>query len=257
MTLSARIVLLPGALLAACAATTPSGQPHDMSAVAHGEAARDHTQAAKEHAAAHRPDAAIERARCTAGRARPGPNGAAIEEICWSSVENPTDAHRAMAEEHERQAADHRAASGALRDAETRTCAGIAPADRDMSPFERREDIVAVNALRRNEFYARTKMPPEMLRGAVVTFRAVPGLTAEWLQRVVSCHVARNAALGHVVPEMPDCPLVPMAVDARVSTAGDGFTIAVSSNNPKTAREILSRAERLRGVQTTRKDDVR
>ncbi len=257
MTLNARIVLLPGALLAACAATTPGGQPHDMSAVAHTEADREHTHAAKEHAAAYRPDAAVERTRCSSGRARPGPNAAAIEEICWSSVENSTDAHRSMAEEHERQAADHRAASAALSEAETMACAGIAPADRDMSPFEHREDIAAVKPLRRNEFDARTKIPPEMLLGAVVTFRAVPGLTGEWLQRVVSCHLARNAALGHVVPEMPDCPLVPNGVEARVSSAQDGFAIAVSSNNPKTAREILSRAERLRGVQTTRKDDVR
>ena len=32
--------------------------------------------------------------------------------------------------------------------------------------------------------------------GATVVFRAVPGMTAEWLQRVVDCHLARAAAVG-------------------------------------------------------------
>lgn len=31
----------------------------------------------------------------------------------------------------------------------------------------------------------------------------------DWLERAISCHLARNAALGHEVPAMPDCPLVP------------------------------------------------
>lgn len=251
------IVLFPGALLAACAATTPGAQPHDMSAPAHEQAASEHANTAEQHQAEYDPRATTERTRCTSGGARPGPTATAIEGICWSSVENPTDAHRLTAEEHKRHAADHRAASAALRDAEARTCAGIAASDRDMSPFEHQEDIVSVKPLTLSEFDARAKLPPEKLLGAVVTFLARPGLTAEWLKRVVNCHLARNAALGHVVPEMPDCPLVPRGVEARVSSAGKGFAVAVSSNNPKVAREILSRAERLRGAEPNRKDALR
>jgi hypothetical protein len=48
-------------------------------------------------------------------------------------------------------------------------------------------------------------------------------MTAEWLQRLTDCHIARNAALGHVAPAMPDCPLVPMGVTARVTSTGGGF----------------------------------
>jgi hypothetical protein len=78
-----------------------------------------------------------------------------------------------------------------------------------------------------------------------VTIRAVPGLTAEWLQRVVDCHVARNAALGHVVPEMPYCPLVPKGVHATVSSVHGGFAVAIRADDGEGAQEVLRRAEAL------------
>jgi len=43
-------------------------------------------------------------------------------------------------------AADHRAAAQALRDAEGTSCGGIAESDRDVSPFDHREDITSVTA---------------------------------------------------------------------------------------------------------------
>lgn len=122
----------------------------------------------------------------------------------------------------------------------------IALDERDMSPFEHTEDITSVEPLIIPEGDAPTKPLPERTVGAVVTYRAVPGMTAEWLKRLLDCHLARNASLGHVVPEMPNCPLVPNGAQARVNSTGDGFSVAISSSNPVTAREILSRAERLR-----------
>lgn len=112
-----------------------------------------------------------------------------------------------------------------------------------MSPFEHTEDITSARPLVEGSD-ASTPPGPRPI-GAVVTFRSVPGLTAESLQRVVNCHLARNAALGHVVPEMPNCPLVPNGVEARVSSASDGLAVSVTSNAPETAREILARVERL------------
>jgi hypothetical protein len=81
--------------------------------------------------------------------------------------------------------------------------------------------------------------------GASIVLRAVPGLTAEWLQRLVDCHLARNAALGHDVPEMPDCPLVPRGVSARVRSVGNGFAVDVRSEDPDVAADVLARARRL------------
>lgn len=116
-----------------------------------------------------------------------------------------------------------------------------------MSPFEHTEDIANVAPLMMSEPDARATGRPanERLLGATVTFRAVPGMTAEWLRRVVDCHLARNASLGHVVPEMPNCPLVPKGVEAEVSSIKDGFAVAIRGQNAATAREILARAQRL------------
>lgn len=231
----------------ACATATPGANPHDMSAAAHEGEGETHGAVAEQHAGQYRPDAGVERLRCTPGAGRAGPNGAAIvmEPACWTSIENPTAGHLEEAEKHRRHAADHRAASAALREAEARACAGVAEADRDMSPFEHREDIIALAPLVVPEANARALTPADRLLGAAVTFRAVPGLTAEWLQRLVDCHLARNAALGHVLPEMPDCPLVPRGVEARVTSVGNGLAVEIRANQPAVAREVLARAQRL------------
>jgi hypothetical protein len=83
--------------------------------------------------------------------------------------------------------------------------------------------------------------------GAEITFQAVPGLTAEWLQRVVDCHLARNAAIGHEAAsaEMAHCPLTLRGVTAKVRSTGDGFVVAVRADDAATAQEILRRAEPL------------
>lgn len=192
-----------------CTSSSPDSRPPAMSAVQHEEAAQEEERAVVE----------------------------------WTSVTNPTDANRRAIEEHRRRAADHRAASGALRDAEARACVGISPEDRDGSPFEHTEDIESVAPLK--EWRRQNRRSYEELVGATVTFRAVRGMTAEWLQRVVDCHLARNASLGHVVPEMPNCPLVPEGASAMVSSTGRGFAVAIRSNDPAVAKEILGRAERL------------
>ena len=152
--------------------------------------------------------------------------------------------HLAVAEQHRKMAADHRAASQALRDAEARACAGISEADRDMSPFEHREDIASVERL--VVTIGPAKVQYKRRAGAVVTFRATPGMSAPWLQRLVDCHLARNAALGHVVPEMPTCPLVPKDVSATVTATQSGFAVSITSDDDATVDEIIRRAESLR-----------
>lgn len=241
------IVASASLLALTCGTATPGAKPHEMSAAAHQREAEQHAGLAEQHGGEYRPDAGVERLRCTAPGGRPGPYGSAIiaEPICWTSVDNPTTAHLDEADKHRRHAADHRAASAALREAEARSCIGVSEADRDMSPFEHREDVVSVQPLVLSEADARARTPAERQLGALVKFRPVPGLTVEWLQRVVNCHLARNAALGHVVPEMPNCPLVPRGVEAQVSAAGDGLAVAIRADHPAVAREVLARTERL------------
>jgi hypothetical protein len=224
-------------------ATTPGARPHDMSTAQHEAAAQGEQQTAQTHAEQYDPSATVTRERCSprGGRAR-GADSIGSD-VCWTSETNSTDVHRRAAEEHRRHAADHRKASAALREAEAKACIGIAADDRDMSPFEHGEDIAGVAPL--NERRTSGKVSTEQPVGATVTFRAVQGMTAEWLQRVVDCHVARNASLGHNVPEMPNCPLVVKGAEARVSSTGNGFAVEIRSSDPAVAREILARAQKL------------
>jgi hypothetical protein len=214
-------------------------RPQDMSQVGHEQAAKQEDQRAAEHQAQSVPTATETSTRCV------GRGG------CWTSVTNPTKEHEAAAQRHRELAAKHRAASATLAQAEAQHCSGIPEDDRDMSPFAHREDIVAVKPLEETHVIGQGKSAPSTKRhGATIVFRAVPGLTAEWLQRVVNCHVARGAAVGHQMPEMEYCPLMLKGVTTAVSSAGDGFAVNVRSDDPATAAEILKRAEALRNAGT-------
>lgn len=227
-------------------ATTPGSRPHDMSTAQHEAAAQREEAVASGHQARFEPNATITRERC-----RPLSGAGRYADIndlsytCWTSVSNPTEAHRRMAEEHRHHAADHRAGSAALREAEARACAGLEPDDRDTSPFEHAEDLASVVPLMFPEPGLGQTPGQKRLAGAIVAFRAVPGMTAAWLQRLVDCHLARNASLGHLLPGMPNCPLVPKGVTATVSSAGTGFAVSIRSDAPLTAQDVLDRAQRL------------
>ena len=217
--------------------STHTARPDEMSTTQHTQEARRQERAGNADQARYDPQATVTETNC-------GPTQrVGVEAVipCWTSVTNPTDHHREAAEQHRREAADHRAASEVLRNAERDACAGLSENDRDMSPFEHSEDIASV--VPHNEINV-TNIPLERTTGAVVTFRAVPGMTPEWLQRVMNCHLARNAALGHEVPEMPNCPLVPRGTEAQVASVGDGFAVTIRSDDEASAREILARAQR-------------
>jgi hypothetical protein len=164
---------------------------------------------------------------------------------CWTSVRNPTARHLDEAARYRKMAADHRAASQALRDAEMRACVGLSDEDRDMSPFAHHEDIASVEPLTVGTNAEKGQSVRTV--GATIAFRALPGTSAPWLQRVIDCHLARNAAMGHESAEMPDCPLVPKGVSAQVRTVGTGFAVEVRSDDSGTAVAILRRARALVG----------
>lgn len=209
-------------LVVGCGSSTTN--PHAMSTTRHDEAAESRDRGI---ATTEADCQAKRRNELTAG---PGvPTSAAVDSEqlytpCWHASD------RRVIDAHTRAAADHRAASQALRDAESNACAGIAPEDRDLSPFERTSDIAAVE-------WSET--------GAIVTFRSVPRLSAKWLQRAVDCHLARSAALGHDLPEMPDCPLVPRGAHARVVAKGPSLAVELRGDNGAAIDEIRSRAMRL------------
>lgn len=207
-------------------------EPHDMSAAQHEVSAGSERAAGAEHAEQYNPGAAGITTRCAGGR-----------DFCWTSEADPTTQHRFDAERHRRLAEEHRAAAQSLRDAEARSCVGIADSDRDMSPFYHRDDIASVNEIERK--VRRGEVKAGELSGGRTVFRAAPGMTAEWLQRLVDCHLARAAALGHEMPEMSYCPLVLEGANALVSSTDGGFAIDVTADDSKAAGEIWPRIEAL------------
>ncbi len=216
---------------------TPGARPHDMSTAGHEETARQEEQQASEHVT--EPDPVTAHApRCTSPQIELETGGA-----CWTTDVAPSEQQRAEAERHLRAAADHRVAARALREAESTACAGIDELDRAMSPFAHRDDIASVAPLTERNPPGRHTIAGAV--GATVVLRARPGMTTEWLQRLVDCHLARNASMGHDVPEMPYCPLVPHGVTAQVRSTGDGFAIELSADDTDGAAEVLRRAESL------------
>jgi hypothetical protein len=238
MVSQSKSLLAFGAFALGACASTPGAKPSDMSMSEHQQAAAAHEGEADPHLANYDPNAKQTRVSCE-GRLY------ASSGACWTSVTNPTDQHRADADKHRKMAADHRAAAEALRSAEAQACSGLKDEDRDMSPFNHREDITSVTP-------ASMMVPPgaksqtSQVVGATVGFRAVPGLTAEWLQRIVDCHIARNNALGNNMPEMSYCPLVPKGVSAKVTSTGNGFAVTIQSNDPAGGQEVLRRAQALK-----------
>lgn len=221
-------------LLAGCATT--GTEPHAMTGPEHEAAAKQEEQAAKEHMGHYDPAAAIPPTiTCPFW----------VGVTCyrsWTSVENPTQQHLAEGKHHAELAFQHRAASQALRDAEARSCTNVPEGDRDVSPFYHREDILSARPLRQSVAYGGGP-----IIGAEVVFASLAGMTAEWLQRLVDCHLARNAALGDAAKEMPYCPLAVPHARATVRSVGNGFAVDITSDDENSVREIIARAERLAG----------
>lgn len=212
------------ALLSGCSPATPGAKPLDMSAKDHAAAAGEHDRAA---------DTAAGSEACIGGRTV----DVAASGACWTR--GADQAHRKMAD-------DHRAASQALRDSEAKACSGIGPSDRDDSPFSHRDDIVGVEPLVSTTTSSRG--PTKHVDGASITIRAVPGLTVEYLQRLVSCHLARNASMGFAMDEMSFCPLAVKGASATVASASGAFRVDVRGDGEDAIKEIGRRADALSGT---------
>jgi hypothetical protein len=219
---------------AACAKPRPPIQPY-MSVAGHETTAKHFDQTAQREETRYNPYARLNGGMC---RGAPAPG----EDVCWTSLVNPTEQYLKHAEEHRKLAAEHRAAAKTLRDAESRACAGIADEDRDESLFDHRDDILRIDPLRGG---VGPYLKDPATEGVVVTFRPVPGMTVPWLQRVVDCQLARNAALGNDVPQLTHCLLVPKGVRATVSAVADGFAVTIRAGDKATAEELFRRADAL------------
>jgi hypothetical protein len=126
-----------------------------------------------------------------------------------------------------------------------RMCAGVPEAERAhpsvLQPPEL-EDVRGATGERRL-----IKMTVQELRGADLLVRASPGLTKQWIARVVRCHVAYSdlstAAGGEASPD----PLLVDQAELSFDETETGFLIRIRGSSKAEGEEILARAQRLVG----------
>ena len=157
----------------------------------------------------------------------------------WTSFRNPTKKHFDRARAHRDLATKHRAASAALREVEARSCAGVPDEERDVSPFFHVEDIASVETL------PATLRGGDVVTGARVVFRQLPGMTADWLQHVIDCHLARNAVVGVEHEHMSYCPLGVPHVTALVHAVAGGLAVEIQPSNEAGSQDVKRRTDEL------------
>jgi hypothetical protein len=159
-------------------------------------------------------------------------------------AEAATDAqaekHLREAQRHREAAALHRSHADALRATEARVCVGIPAAERAASPLEQPDGIRSVEPA--HVTTPSGKFTTTRLVGARVVVLAQPGLTAEWLQRLLDCHLAHMAAVGPAAAHADACPLALPGVSATVTSVGDGFAVVIVADDEESAAIVLARA---------------
>jgi hypothetical protein len=209
-------------------------RPTDMSAAGHERVARADDTAALEQERLYNPNADADRQHC----APPIRNIDDVASLpCWTRTTNSTEYHLREAARFRSAARAHRTAAKTLRDAETIACSGIADEDKDISPFAHREDILSTLITTEGE----------RVTGVSILVRGVPGMTGDYLARLVDCHLARNAAMGFAMREMAFDPLNVKGAKASIEAFGGDFRVTLKADDEAAAREIAARATRLIG----------
>lgn len=127
----------------------------------------------------------------------------------------------------------------AVADRERLACTAVPDRDRDEGLFAMRDQIVAVQEVRDRVF---PKAPPQLV-GARIDLRATPGVTEQWIGRIIGCHVAHYAVVGGA-PAVPS-PMLVAGAQVRVSSTSDGFRVWITSNDVDVARQALGASRAL------------
>src|SRR6185437_15139425 len=106
------------------------------------------------------------------------------------------------------------------------------------APFDNPANITSVKPYKVTE--TNLKRSHTSVDGAIITVSAQPGMTREWLQRLVDDPAAAA---------QPGCPMAVNGAQAHVASTGNGFAITAKpgeKNRDRDAgKEILRRAEAL------------
>jgi hypothetical protein len=136
-------------------------------------------------------------------------------------------------------AAEHADAAKQLRDQESAACYGISESDRDRGPLARADEITGIQIVKDRGIFPKGPLEPV---GVSLYLRAEPGVTEQWLGRVVACHVAHVAVVGH---DRYPGPLEVPGAQASVSSTGVGFRVTITSHDRDAVRSVVQRGQEL------------
>jgi hypothetical protein len=121
-------------------------------------------------------------------------------------------------------------------------CRGVPTSDWSASMLTNRPDITAVQEIRPETPASETESVVQRW-GSRILLQAQPGMTAEWLQRVADCHRAQVTAADP--SQLTQSPLDVKGAKVTVQSTGNGFSVDITSGDPRVGRDILARSQGL------------
>jgi hypothetical protein len=128
-------------------------------------------------------------------------------------------------------------------------CVGVPEIQANGSPLYFADDIRAIQEIRPDAPVSETETVVPR-GGARILLRAQPGMTAEWLQRIAQCHMAKVSVSAPVT--LTTSPLDVKGALVSVQSMGDGFAVDITSTDFKVSKEILRRSRALKPGQPIR-----
>jgi hypothetical protein len=129
---------------------------------------------------------------------------------------------------------------------DTMACVGVPEIEANGSPLVNPNDVRAVQEIKPDTPVSETETVVPR-GGARILLRAQPGMTAEWLQRIAECHMAKVAVSSPTT--LTASPLDVKGALVSVQSTGNGFSVDITSPDFKVAKEILSRSRALKPLQ--------
>jgi hypothetical protein len=119
-------------------------------------------------------------------------------------------------------------------------CAGVPSKERELGLLAYREAIGG-SAPMHDRVQIGKSMIVDKDVGVRIAVRAQPGLTAPWLARVASCHVALAVANQLETPDAKNDPLLVRGAQVSVEEAYTGFIVSIRGTDAGTVSELNSR----------------
>jgi hypothetical protein len=116
-------------------------------------------------------------------------------------------------------------------------CAGIPAKEQELGVMAYRDAVANAQPLK--ESYAVGKVKFTHDRGVQIALRSQPNLSAPWLARVATCHIAL-ARSGRITPTDGD-PLLVAGATVDVQEAYTGYVVSVRVPDETAAAEVMRR----------------